>query len=223
MGRRRHNSMHRYLTKSRFKLASECPTKLFYTGKANTYPDQSDENSFLSFLAGGGFQVGELAKLYHPGGVDITETGHEQSLERTEQLLQQDNIILFEPAIRFENLFIRIDILIKRGNAVELIEVKSKSCRGANPSQFLTKKDQPTATWRPYLEDAAFQKYVLEQAHPELQVTAFLMLADKDSTCPIEGLHQKFRLDMNERGRRSMRQCTRWMRRWVATGLVRCV
>ena len=29
----------RYLTKSRFKLALECPTKLFYTGKIEIYPD----------------------------------------------------------------------------------------------------------------------------------------------------------------------------------------
>ena len=27
----------RYLTKSRFKLAAECPTKLFYTGKEDVY------------------------------------------------------------------------------------------------------------------------------------------------------------------------------------------
>jgi hypothetical protein len=27
----------RYLTKSRFKLAMECPTKLFYTGKSGEY------------------------------------------------------------------------------------------------------------------------------------------------------------------------------------------
>ena len=29
----------RYLTKSRFKLAVQCPTKLFYTGKKDTYRD----------------------------------------------------------------------------------------------------------------------------------------------------------------------------------------
>lgn len=196
--------MARYLTKSRFKLAAECPTKLFYTGKSDIYPDQNDDNSFLSFLAGGGFQVGELAKLYHPGGIDITETKHEQALERTAQLLQEDNVTLFEPAFCFENLFIRIDVLVKRGHEIEMIEVKSKSCSGSDPSQFLTKKGLPNSKWRPYLLDAAFQKYVLEQAHPEFRVSAFLMLADKSSTCPSDGLHQKFRLDMNARGRRSV-------------------
>ena len=51
-----------YLTKSRFKLAEECPTKLFYTGKKD-YPDKKGEDPFLAALAEGGFQVGELAKL----------------------------------------------------------------------------------------------------------------------------------------------------------------
>jgi len=36
----------RYLTKSRFKLAIECPTKLFYTGKKN-YRDLKQEDSFV--------------------------------------------------------------------------------------------------------------------------------------------------------------------------------
>ena len=32
-------SQPRYLTKTRFKLAVQCPTKLFYTGKKDTYRD----------------------------------------------------------------------------------------------------------------------------------------------------------------------------------------
>ena len=44
----------RYLTKSRFKLALECPTKLFYTGKVDVYPDCKREDEFLQELAGQG-------------------------------------------------------------------------------------------------------------------------------------------------------------------------
>jgi len=51
-------------------LATECPTKLFYTGKPE-YADQSQDDSFLMALAEGGFQVGELAKAYHHGGHDV--------------------------------------------------------------------------------------------------------------------------------------------------------
>ena len=53
--------MARYLTKSRFKLAAECPRKLFYVGKKG-HRDTKQEDTFLQALADGGFQVGELAK-----------------------------------------------------------------------------------------------------------------------------------------------------------------
>ena len=40
----------RYLTKSRFKLALECPTKLFYSGKPQLYPDRREGDEFLQSL-----------------------------------------------------------------------------------------------------------------------------------------------------------------------------
>ncbi|MBU3752063.1 MAG: hypothetical protein FGM52_16750, partial [Mycobacterium sp.] len=60
----------RYLTKSRFKLAVECPTKLFYTGKPSIYRDSKQADSFLHMLAEGGYQVGELAKCQYPQGIE---------------------------------------------------------------------------------------------------------------------------------------------------------
>jgi hypothetical protein len=39
----------KYLTKSKFKLATECPTKLFYTGKKE-YANTSLDNPFLEAL-----------------------------------------------------------------------------------------------------------------------------------------------------------------------------
>ena len=42
----------RYLTKSRFKLAMDCPTKLYYEGNAK-YANQNIEDSFLLALAEG--------------------------------------------------------------------------------------------------------------------------------------------------------------------------
>jgi hypothetical protein len=68
----------RYLTKSRWKLGLECPTKLYYTKKPE-YFDGRLEDDFLQALAEGGFQVGELAKLYYPGGINIDELDYERS------------------------------------------------------------------------------------------------------------------------------------------------
>src|SRR5688572_30265204 len=97
----------RYLTKSRFKFATDCPAKLFYTNK-ETYPDRTIDDSFLLALARGGFQVGEFAKCYFPGGIEVEALDYEGALEQTRTLLAADNVIIFEAAIALENYFIRV-------------------------------------------------------------------------------------------------------------------
>jgi len=193
----------RYLTKSRFILATECPTKLFYTGKAE-YANQDLDDSFLLALADGGFQVGELAKHYFPGGHSIHQLDYELALLETNELLKQENVIIFEAAIASDNLFIRADILVKNGTQIKLFEVKSKSFDPTIEDPFANKNGTIKAEWRPYLFDVAFQKYVIEQAFPKLSVQAFLMMADKSVGCPTEGLNQKFRLIKDENGRKSV-------------------
>lgn len=191
----------RYLTKSRFKLGMECPTKLFYT-KKKEYLDSKMDDAFLAALTEGGFQVGELAKYYHPGGHDITTLDYEEAERQTNELLKQDEVIIYEPAIRFNNLFIRIDVLVKNGNHFELIEVKAKSF-DPEEDTFLNKNGTISAGWQPYLHDIAFQKHVLASKFPNAKIDSYLMMADKTSECPVDGLNQKFRIvrdDSNRKG-----------------------
>ena len=91
----------RYLTKSRYKLGLECPTKLYYTGKSE-YANQNIEDTFLLALADGGFQVGELAKCYFLGGHDIKTLDYDEALSQTNELLKKDQVTIYEAVIRFE-------------------------------------------------------------------------------------------------------------------------
>ena len=91
----------RYLTKSRFKLAMECPTKLFYMRKEKEYKNTKGDNEFLKSLAEGGFQVGKMAMLLYPSGIEIRAKSNNASLSETSSLLQShDSIVLFEPAFK---------------------------------------------------------------------------------------------------------------------------
>ena len=190
----------RYLTKSRFKLAEECPTKLFYT-KKQEYPDKKMEDPFLVALAEGGFQVGELAKCYFPGGTDIKTLEYDEALQQTNELLKQENAVIYEAAIRFRNLFIRADVLVKKGSKLYLYEVKAKSCDFGEETGFLNTSGYLTPGWRPYVYDVAFQKHVLVNAFPENKVSSYLLLVDKNSKTTVEGLNQKFQLAKDETGR----------------------
>lgn len=198
----------KYLTKSKFKTALECPTKLYYSEHKEQYANSKLDDPFLEALAKGGFQVGELAKCYYPGGHDITELDYEVSHQKTMKLLEQENVVIFEAAIKYKNLFIRIDVLEKIGNTFNLIEVKSKS---AHPDTFEDelwnsrelKKDIHSlkSTWKPYLYDVAFQSFVLKNAFPECKINNYLMCADKSVVATVDGLNQKFVLvDDNGRG-----------------------
>lgn len=194
----------RYLTKTRFKLAVECPSKLYYTGKPKIYADTRQDDDFLMALAEGGFQVGELAKLMYPGGQVIASTQHDEAIQQTRQLLEQDEVTLFEAAISHGNLFVRVDILRKSGDQVELIEVKAKSFDSTHLSTFRQKKGGIIKDMLPYLQDVAFQRHVLSLAFPHLKVRSFLMLADKSKTCTVDGLNQKFRISRTVDGRSSV-------------------
>ena len=94
-------SLRRYLTKSRFKLAMECPTKLFYTGKDDEYKNTKGDDEFLESLAEGGYQVGKMAMLLYPHGVEIRAKSNQASLSETSTLLQShDSILISQCLIR---------------------------------------------------------------------------------------------------------------------------
>lgn len=192
----------RYLTKSKFQLAMECPTKLYYCNKPE-YSNLKSDDSFLQALAESGFQVAELAKAYYPEGIEIESLDHEQAIIETNNLLKQDKVIIFEAAILYENLFIRTDILIKENDHIILIEVKSKSIDHEDKLPlFTTKKPiDIRQDWKAYVFDVAFQKLILLKFFPTMHISSYLMVVDKDTTSPSNGLNQKFRISKNKNGR----------------------
>ena len=187
----------KYLTKSRFKLGLECPTKLFYVGKKE-YPNQKQSDPFLLQLANGGFQVEALARLKYANGIMIEIKNTELATQQTSELLLENNACLFEASFTHRSLHVRSDIVIKTGNHIKLIEVKAKSSRSSYTvsSEFMQKSKTPklNSKWEAYLWDIAFQKYVIQLCYPDLQISANLLLADKDAKSSVDGINQKFKI-----------------------------
>ena len=188
----------RFLTKTLFVKALTCPTKLYYH-KKDEYALIEDD-AFQKALQEGGFQVGELAKCYYPGGKQIEVREHDEAVKQTNELLKQKNAVIYEAAVMYDRFFVRVDILEKEGNKIHLIEVKAKSIDSTSES-FITKKGKIDTEWMDYIADAAFQTWVMEQAFPEFEVIPYLMLADKSKTASVDGLNQMFRVirDANNR------------------------
>ena len=190
------------LTKSRFKLGLECPNKLYYTRK-DEYANTKMSDPFLEALAQGGFQVEELARMHYSNGVLIegNDWDYELLWQQTQELLKQENVIIYEPAFLIDGLFIRVDVLVKKGNKIELIEVKSKSFNPDDEYLFIGKSDKMLAKWKPYLFDIAFQKYVMQLCFPDWDIQSYLMMADKSKKASINGLNQLFRISNKEGNR----------------------
>lgn len=203
----------RYLSKSDFKAARECPTKLYY--RKNKYPNLNQENEFMQLLAEGGFMVGRMAQLYFPEGIEVPGgRDQEAAIAITKEYLKNENVVIFEPAIYVDGMLIRADILIKKGNSFELIEVKAKSIDGSELEEhpnggiavFWKKRDKGLlADWQPYLEDVAYQTHVLQHAFPNADIKPFLMLCDKSKETSIDNLLQQFILHVvkDDRGNES--------------------
>lgn len=200
--------MARPLTKSRFKVGAECPTKLYYSARPE-YGNKNDKDDFLRALAEGGFQVGELAKLYYSGGVMVDTLDSKTAIEQTNELLKKENVTIFEAAFQHENLLIRVDVLQKIGNVFKVIEVKAKSYhsdeddledifdkRSLKAGKYVLKGD-----YIPYLLDIAFQTHVVSLAFPKASIEPYLMLPDKSATATVDGLNQLFLIEKDERGR----------------------
>src|SRR5687768_3948135 len=175
-----------HLSKSDFKLARQCITKLYY--KKLNYPNSLEEDQFMQLLAEGGYMVGKLAQILYP--VVLVEK-MDTAVTRTRELLSANqNICIHEATIESRGKLIRIDILNKKGKVLELIEVKAKSWNSETDdiSQQKTRRD-----FEEYLEDVAFQYIVLKEAFPGYTIRPYLLMPDKSKRTTVEGLNSQFR------------------------------
>ncbi|WP_242602444.1 DUF2779 domain-containing protein [Legionella rowbothamii] len=116
-------------------------------------------------------------------------------------MLLEESVTLFEAAIQYKRYFVRSDILIKDKNHLKLIEVKAKSIDKNTRTKIEKRDGTINADWKSYIADIAFQKWVLQNVYPNYRISSYLMLIDKDSLCPTDGLNQKFILEKDQSGK----------------------
>lgn len=180
------------LSKSDFKVARTCPTKLYY--KKLGYPSALDADQYLAFLADGGYMIETIAKLLHSEGFEIGfDGGPEESFARTIAALQAENVTLFEATLISNGRIARVDILEKVGTNFRLIEVKAKSVdTRSGDTPFRGAKGGIRSEWQPYLEDVTFQTILLEELFPHANVVPYLRLVDRAKTTSIDCIYACF-------------------------------
>jgi hypothetical protein len=194
----------RTLSKSDYILARSCRAKLFF--RENGYSDKRDGDQYLQLLAEGGYMVEALAKTKYPEGVQPEYgRGTEADFAETLRFLNQDVVTLFEPTLVVGRRQARVDILVKRGSTVRLIEVKAKSfdgqehldslAKGAHGAFRQIRKPAPVRSeWLPKLEDLTYQVLLLEQLMPGVKIQPFLALIDKSKQAKLDNVPRFFEL-----------------------------
>ena len=190
------------LTKSLFTASLGCPRKLYYATHAEQFDNADSDNDFMRSLAEGGIQVGALARHYYKSQYKsfayhyITTKDKSEALRQTEKAMQQNNVVIAEAAFEWNGCFVRADILVKRGESIQLIEVKSSSISGAEKDKITepTSRGEVNSAYRHYIYDLAFQKYVIENAL-ECNVHGYLMLINSEQPCDTDGLNQMIRIN----------------------------
>jgi hypothetical protein len=207
--------MPKLFTKSAFNHAVECPMRAYYYRNSKEYAYHYEGPDGVAEV---GDQFGALACVYEGipneniiqrGGANPIEA-QAKSIADTLKLLREENVDIGEAAFATDKYLVYVDILHKRGDELEIIEVKSK-CIGANsPLYKIDHKGNLTSKYIDKILDVTFQKYVIQQfikTHSEfshLKVRASLMLANSDAICDMDSLSSLLRIKFLESGHREI-------------------
>ena len=203
-----------YLTKSDLKTARSCTTKLYY--KKLGYPTVDRVDSYTRILADGNFIISKIAHLLYPEGIYVSANFNSDesianAVQETIAQLQKENVILFEPVLYHQHKLARADILVKQGDRIEIIEIRSKGfdsqahedlIKYRNLSLFRNKRTgNDGGEWKYIIEDIAYQVGILQEMLAEYlpdfeaQISPYLLVPDRAKTTAIDNLTYYFQIE----------------------------
>lgn len=203
-------------SKSAFNQAVACPMQAYYYRNSSNYAYHFDG---VDGIAEVGDQFGALARIYE--GVSDTNIIHaDHSLSMvprqmktvvdTMRFLDKENADVAEAAFATNIFLVYVDILHKRGDNLEIIEVKSKGIGADEKPYKLDKNGKFTSKYLDKILDVTFQKYVVQQytqffeKYSHLKVHAKLMLVNSDAVCDVDSLSSLLQIKYLEGGRREV-------------------
>lgn len=155
-------------SKSRFVRGKRCPKALYlytYSRELKTPPSPNEEK-----LLKAGIEIGKVAQKVFPNGILIETLDIEKALKETKEAISNDVLTLYEPAFRFKDNVIRVDILTRKtaNDPWDLYEVKATTYNNCSKEQ----KEE-------YLNDIGFQVWVLKQLNIPLGQISLMHLNSK--------------------------------------------
>ena len=177
--------MKKNLSKSRYTAFCQCPRNM-WLGVNKPELAMVDDSAEARFEKG--TEVGELAKRIFPNTVDVTTYDGERldlaaMIEKTKQCIADGAECIAEAAFSFDGCYCAVDLLHRESGGWAIYEVKS--------STYKSDKDDTEDSLRVYLQDIAYQRYVLEQCGLKVTGTYLVRLDSnyvRDEELDLHGL-----------------------------------
>jgi hypothetical protein len=186
------------ISKSDFKVGHDCPHKLRYR-KAG-YPSRLGEDDYLQFFADCGFMVEALAHALFPNGRPPTPLPDESPAAATaREFSEPGDRVWFEPTFLADGFSARIDLLVRSGSHLDLIEIKAKSFDPDEDDSLWKESGGIRTEWESYLIDLTFQTMVTRLALPSYTIAPKLCLVDRTATCSEDALYDKIMFAPSDR------------------------
>lgn len=158
-----------------------CPTAAHYGW--TSLESKNDNDPFLAFLAEDGRIVGRMAHRLFADTELIEERNSERADQITRVRLRHD-CTLFESCIIEGDFVVRPDLLIRKGNSLYIIEVKSKigNLRQHREGKLLINMyGDIRAAYKEIVYDLAFQVEVLQRVFQDLTIVPYFLLPEEQA------------------------------------------
>ncbi len=169
------------LSKSKYLAGLQCHKRVYLEVRAPELASEPDEQT--QAILDMGTAVGELARQRFPGGI-LVEADYRhptEALARTAALLQDQSVpAIFEGAVVFNKVLVRVDVLERVGTAPD-----------GRPSWRLIEVKSATKVKDVYVNDVALQAHVLEGAGVPMAGAALMHVN-------TQYLHQGGDLDLDQ-------------------------
>ena len=118
---------HISISKTQYLRGMQCLKSLWLHKHSPELRDDSDQKRESSFALG--HSVGEIAKSLYPGGVEIEfdAKDFQGMIRRTLDLISSGQKVIYEATFKKDGILVLVDILVKKGDHWEILEVKSST------------------------------------------------------------------------------------------------
>ena len=168
------------LSKSKYVTGMKCPKILWMD---NNMPEQKVKQDDSRMIIGN--MVGDVAKGYFGeySEVPIDYKNMAGMIDETQRLLDSDTEVIAEASFSYEGNFCSVDLLRKVDDGYEIFEAKSSS---------ETADSNPRSIEQKYLDDMAYQYYMLTNCGLNIKRVSLMVLNKKYVRCGKLDLQQLF-------------------------------